>query len=143
MAVRGALAASVGLLATFLIAVCTSVFYGVLLWTIYVALEPSVRKRLPQALVSWTNVLAGRVGDSVVGRDLLVGAALGVAWTLMVRGVDLWIGIDGFTTDPGATELLAGMRSTAGLVLQGVPYAMRNVLIYAFLLFCTSRAAAA
>ena len=38
------LVASLGLLATFLIAVCTSVFYGVLLWTIYVALEPYVRK---------------------------------------------------------------------------------------------------
>ena len=63
------LVGSIGLLAMFLIAVCTSVFYGVLLWTIYVALEPYVRKHWPQVLVSWTNLLAGRLGDPVVGRD--------------------------------------------------------------------------
>ena len=79
------LVGSIGLLAMFLLAVCTSVFYGVLLWTIYVALEPYVRKRWPQVLVSWTNLLAGRVGDPVVGRDVLLGTALGVAWALMVR----------------------------------------------------------
>ena len=79
------LVGSLGLLAMFLIAVCTSVFYGVLLWTIYVALEPFVRKHWPQVLVSWTNLLAGRVGDPVVGRDVLLGTALGVAWALMVR----------------------------------------------------------
>ena len=75
---------SIGLLAMFLIAVCTSVFYGVLLWTIYVALEPYVRKHWPQVLVSWTNLLAGRVADPVVGRDVLLGTALGVVWALLV-----------------------------------------------------------
>ena len=127
------LVGSIGLLAMFLIAVCTSAFYGVLLWTIYVALEPYVRKRWPQVLVSWTTLLAGRVGDPVVGRDLLLGTALGVAWALMIRLLDSWYGeLGGY---PGATELLTGMRSTMGVVLQGVPYAMRNVLLYFFLLF--------
>ena len=42
------LVASLGLLAEFLIAVCTASFYGVLLWTIYVALEPFVRRQWPQ-----------------------------------------------------------------------------------------------
>jgi hypothetical protein len=54
------LVGSIGVLAMFLLAVCTSVFYGVLMWTIYVALEPYVRKHWPQVLVSWTNLLAGR-----------------------------------------------------------------------------------
>jgi hypothetical protein len=61
------LVGSIGLLAMFLIAVCTSAFYGVLLWTIYVALEPYVRKHWPQVLVSWTNLLDGRVGGSLLG----------------------------------------------------------------------------
>ncbi len=129
------LAGSLGLLAMFLIAVCTSVFYGVLLWTIYVALEPFVRKHWPQVLVSWTNLLAGRVGDPVVGRDVLLGTALGVVWALLVRAVDRWSGENELMGYPGAIELLTGMRSTAGLVLEGVPYAMRNVLFYFFLLF--------
>jgi hypothetical protein len=129
------LVGSVGLLAMFLIAVCTSVFYGVLLWTIYVALEPYVRRHWPQVLVSWTNLLAGRVGDPVVGRDVLLGTALGVVWALFLRAVDSWSGEHELMGYPGATELLMGMRSTVGLVLQGVPYAMRNVLFYFFLLF--------
>jgi hypothetical protein len=43
----------------------------------------------------------------------------------------------GFTrrTSPAATELLSGGRSTVGVILQGVPYALRNVLFNFFLLF--------
>jgi hypothetical protein len=129
------LVGSLGLIAMFLIAVCTSAFYGVLLWTIYVALEPSVRKHWPQVLVSWTTLLAGRIGDPVVGRDVLLGTALGVGWALLIRTVDNWSAVGNLATFPGATELLMGIRSTIGVVLQGVPYAMRNVFLYFFLLF--------
>jgi serine/threonine-protein kinase len=129
------LAGSLGLFAMFMIALCTSVFYGVLVWTIYVALEPYVRKHWPQVLVSWTNVLAGHAADPVVGRDVLVGTALGVGWALLVRLADRWSGENDLVGYPGATELLAGMRGTVGLIVQGVPYAMRNVLFYFFLLF--------
>ena len=129
------LVASIGLPAMFLIAICTSVFYGVLLWTIYLALEPFVRKRWPQVLVSWTNVLAGHVRDPVVGRDVLVGLLLGVGWVLLIRGVDLATSVRAFVDFPGEMALLAGLRSTLGVVLQVVPYAMRNVLLYFFLLF--------
>jgi len=128
------LVASLGLLATFLIAVCTAVFYGVLLWTIYLALEPFVRRHWPQTLVSWANVLAGHLRDPIVGRDVLIGSALGVTWVLMFRGVDLLTARD-FANFPGATELLSGVRSTVGLVVEEVPYAIRNVLFYFFLLF--------
>ena len=129
------LVGSLGLLAMSLIAVCTSAFYGVLLWTIYVALEPSVRKHWPQVLVSWTNLLAGRLPDPVVGRDVLLGAALGVAWVLMIRATDLVSGSRAISDFPGAIELLSGLRSTAGVVLEAAPYAIRNVLLFFFLLF--------
>jgi hypothetical protein len=39
---RSQLAPSLGTFAMFIIAVCTSVFYRALIWTIYIALEPSV-----------------------------------------------------------------------------------------------------
>ena len=129
------LVASIGLPAMFLLAICTAVFYGVLLWTIYLALEPFVRKRWPQVLVSWTNVLAGHVRDPVVGRDVLVGLLLGVGWVLLIRGVDLATSVKAFVDFPGEMALLAGLRRYLGVVLQVVPYAMRNVLLYFFLLF--------
>jgi hypothetical protein len=47
-------------------------------WLSYVAFEPHVRRLWPRTLVSWTRVLAGRVRDPLVGRDLLVGVLAGV-----------------------------------------------------------------
>jgi len=43
------------------------------LWVLYIALEPSVRRRWPATLVSWSRLLAGNFRDPVVGRDVLVG----------------------------------------------------------------------
>jgi serine/threonine-protein kinase len=127
--------ASLGLLALFLIAVCTAGFYGVLLWTIYVALEPFVRRQWPQVLVSWTNVLTGHVRDPVVGRDVLIGSALGVGWALMIRILDLLSRRSTIATFPGSTEVLSGLRGALGATLEELPYAIRNVLLYFFLLF--------
>jgi len=42
-------------------------------WLGYLALEPYARKLWPHALVSWSRLLAGRLRDPLVGRDLLVG----------------------------------------------------------------------
>ncbi|UCF66855.1 MAG: protein kinase, partial [Acidobacteriota bacterium] len=46
-----------------------------LTWLLYVALEPFLRRRWPQSLVSWSRLLAGRLRDPLVGRDLLAGMA--------------------------------------------------------------------
>jgi hypothetical protein len=52
---------------------------AVIVWLFYVALEPFARRYWPQLLVSWVRVLGGRLRDPLVGRDLLLGAVLGVA----------------------------------------------------------------
>jgi hypothetical protein len=127
-------AATLGLFALFLLAVCTSVFYGVLLWTVYLALEPFVRRHWPQVLVSWTNVLTGHASDAVVGRDALIGVALGIWFALLFRAIGAISGE--WPTGPvGEVELLLGLRSTIGIVLQEALYAIRNVLFYFFVLF--------
>ena len=43
----------------------------------YVAIEPLVRRRWPDLIVSQTRLLAGRLRDPLVGRDFLIGAVLG------------------------------------------------------------------
>ena len=48
----------------------------------YLAIEPHIRRRWPGVLVSWSRLIAGRWRDPLVGRDLLVGLALGTASTL-------------------------------------------------------------
>jgi serine/threonine-protein kinase len=130
-ACRVHLAPSTGILGTFLLVICTSVFYGVLFWALYLALEPFVRRHWPQTLVSWTTLLGGRVRDRVVGRDVLVGVALGVGISLLLRGTEplagnaiIWPSID----------LMLGMRSTAGEILTRALYAARTGLLMVFVL---------
>jgi len=50
------------------------------LWVAYLALEPFVRRRWPHVLISWNRLLGGELRDPRVGRDLLVGCALGTTW---------------------------------------------------------------
>lgn len=126
---------SIGTIGMLMIAICTSAFYGVLLWTVYLALEPYVRRYWPRTLISWTRVLSGQVRDTAVGRDTLFGIALGVIGVLIGRAVDL-VG-EGASTSlsllPG--ELLLGTRSTLGLGLTVIPHAVREALIFFFILF--------
>jgi hypothetical protein len=48
-----------------------------MIWIVYVALEPFVRRRFPQILVSWSRLLAGDWNDPLVARDVLIGCAFG------------------------------------------------------------------
>jgi hypothetical protein len=42
-------------------------------WTLYLALEPWVRRYWPQSLVTWSRILQGKWRDPMVGRDILYG----------------------------------------------------------------------
>jgi len=59
-----------------------SLFIVGLVWLMYVALEPFVRRRWPDTLVSWNRLLAGRFKDPLVGRDILIGSAFSLAMDL-------------------------------------------------------------
>ena len=63
--------------------------------TWYLALEPTVRRRWPWRLVAWGRLLDGRLRDPLVGRDLLVGLAVGSLFILLPRLVSIaagWFG---------------------------------------------------
>jgi serine/threonine-protein kinase len=55
-----------------------ALFYSVYFGLMYLAFEPYIRRFWPTLLISWNRLLAGRFRDPSVGRDLLVGAAIGV-----------------------------------------------------------------
>ena len=66
-----------------------------LVWIFYIALEPVVRRRWPQALVSWSRLLSGEWRDPLVGRDILIGGAVAAASSFVVRVANLmpaWLG---------------------------------------------------
>ncbi len=56
-----------------------ALIHAVSMWFAYLALEPYVRRLWPRILVSWTRMLSGRGRDPLVGRDVLIGGAAGVA----------------------------------------------------------------
>ncbi|MDT7807384.1 MAG: eukaryotic-like serine/threonine-protein kinase [Acidobacteriota bacterium] len=73
-----------------------------LMWLVYVALEPFVRRRWPHRIISWNRLLAGGWRDPLVGRDLLLGALFGFGEVLLEYVQTLapqWLGM-GATTPP-------------------------------------------
>jgi hypothetical protein len=48
-----------------------------ILWMLYLALEPYGRRFWPDGLLGWTRLLSGRIRDPRIGREMLIGSALG------------------------------------------------------------------
>ncbi len=135
---RSHLAASSGTFGMFLLALCTSVFYGVVIWTVYMALEPYVRRHWPQSLISWSSILIGRLRDPVVGRDVLIGVALGVSLPMVNVVIGWWwryVGEWTPTANYSWTNVLLGARSTLAMCLVQLPHGIRDTLFYLFLIF--------
>jgi serine/threonine-protein kinase len=65
-----------------------SVAYGatraLMAWLLYIAIEPFIRRLHPSSLVSWSRLLAGRVSDPSVGRDVLLGVTVFALQTCLV-----------------------------------------------------------
>ena len=57
---------------------------GGLVWVFYIAVEPFVRRRWPELIISWSRLLAGDFRDPMVGRDILVGGLLGLCHTAAI-----------------------------------------------------------
>jgi hypothetical protein len=69
-----------------------ALFYGLG----YLAIEPAMRRRWPWRFTAWNRLLDGRLRDPMVGRDLLIGLALGGVGMLIPRLVFLaaeWVGL--------------------------------------------------
>lgn len=49
-----------------------------LIWALYMAVEPSIRRLWPDALMGWSRLVSGRVRDARVGRDILYGVVVGI-----------------------------------------------------------------
>ncbi len=129
---RSHLAASMGTFGMFLIALATAIFYAFVIRTMYLALEPYVRRRWPQTIISSTAVLTGHWRDPIVGRDLLVGAAFAV----VMRAILVSLTFPGNDApNLGSTDVLLGIRSTLAVGFKSIPHGIRETLIFFFLIF--------
>ena len=71
-----------GEFATVLNSLQDSIFAGGFFWVVYLALEPFVRKRWPERIISWARVLNGDFRDPLVGRDVMIGGLFGIGTAL-------------------------------------------------------------
>jgi hypothetical protein len=81
------------------------------LFFIYVVIEPEVRRRTPELLIGWSRMVQGRWNDARVGRDVLVGSAVGSASILtlaLVNGIPTWFPFKGQTPIPPNTDVITG-----------------------------------
>jgi len=62
----------------FILAISVNLFFGMMTWLLYAALEPYVRRHWPDTLISWSRMLAGKFKDPVFGRDVLLGTLFGL-----------------------------------------------------------------
>jgi serine/threonine-protein kinase len=106
-----------------------------LTWLFYLAAEPFVRRYFPDLLISWTRVLAGQLRDERVGRDVLVGVALGVLFALtsyVANVVSLTIADVPPQPRTGSVMFFLGARYTIASVLRSIPNALQLSMVASF-----------
>ena len=85
-------------------------------WVVYLALEPFVRKHVPNLLVSWSRLIDGKWNDPIVARDILFALATAVWVEVILAAIQ---------SLPGANRLeilnmaLAGWHGVFGLAIGG------------------------
>jgi serine/threonine-protein kinase len=107
-----------------------SLFSAAFMWVLYMAIEPFIRQAWPQALISWSRLLSGEFRDGLVGRDMLVGCAMGAGWTLLVQVLYAFGGSPKPLLLGVSVEMLQGLRPSVG----GLIEVARDAVLYIFII---------
>jgi serine/threonine-protein kinase len=114
-------------------AMSEALFSAALVWILYLALEPMVRRRWPGTIVSWSRILGGQLRDPLAGGDILIGVAFGMFWVLVLQAY-VWIRWSfGALPSSGGLGALGGIRYLAsnlfGNLAGGVMFAFGTFLL--------------
>lgn len=119
----------------FVVAMSTGLFLSASVAMLYLALEPYVRRHWPQAIISWSRLMAGRVRDPLVGRDVLWGVALGVVWSVVIAVAFVFLKRAGATPQLASQALLTGGRQMFGIWLLNIVQCILGTLQFFFVAF--------
>jgi serine/threonine-protein kinase len=106
------------------------------LWIFYLALEPTVRRFWPDAMISWTRLVSGDWRDPLVGWHVLAGVACGVILhgTLVIfRLIPLALGDGSPAPASEVLHFITGGGVFAGGLVRSFPNGLSTAL---FLVFC-------
>ena len=132
---RGHFVAGFGEFALFVLALSSGMFNAALVWTLYLALEPYVRRHWPQTIISWSRLINGQLRDPAVARDTLFGIVMGTLWILIFAIRSMVNLAHGAQPSLNNADYLEGARSTLGAWTVQVSSAIHATLVFLFLLF--------
>ena len=69
-------------------AIRKALLIGAAFWVMYMAIEPFMRRRWPDRLISWSRLLSGNWRDPMVGRDILIGILAGLVHAIIEENAD-------------------------------------------------------
>ena len=130
---RSHMVSGYGTFGLMILAISTALFYAALVFVLYLALEPYVRKFWPQAIISWSRLLTGRVRDPLVGRDVLFGVLLGVIWLVVFKGDRVATMKMGAAPQLFTTDFLVSTRRGLGMWFSQFPGSIIGTLEFFFL----------
>ncbi|MCU0225446.1 MAG: hypothetical protein MUF27_15555, partial [Acidobacteria bacterium] len=119
-------------------------FIGLIVWLLYLAFEPIVRRSRPQVIVSWSRFLSGRWSDPLVGRDLLIGSALGLALSAASRlrfVLPGWLGLSPALPYAGDVGSLSSVRDALAAALNSAVGAAIAAMLMTFFVALGTRTA--
>ncbi len=119
----------------FVVAVSGALFNAAVLWLLYMAVEPYVRRHWPHSIISWNRLLAGRIRDPLLGRDILFGIILGVIWMLLFELRFYLAQRLGDTPEFAHVSFLLGPRASLGAWFTHFPMSAQATLLFFSLLF--------
>jgi hypothetical protein len=104
---------------------------------LYLAIEPYVRRRIPEVMIGWARLLEGQWRSPRVGRDVLIGGLVGACITLVLyitNGLPTWVAFHGQTPIYARYEyMMSGMATLDGLIdslTQGVAPTFALLALY-------------
>jgi hypothetical protein len=97
--------------------IASSLTVAALLWMLYIAFEPFIRRQMPYVLVSWTRFITGDWRDPLCGRDVLAGCAAGA--------------LGAFLASRDLSESLAAVQGPGAAIasLVSAPFAVGPILV--------------
>jgi Protein kinase domain len=119
-------------------ALSLALFQAAFAWVCYMAIEPYIRRRWPEMLISWNRLLAGRFRDPLVGRDCLAGVLLGASVAVafhITNALPSWFNVRGQTPIPSDPLALSGWDDLLAILLDRQLIAATMALVIVFVLF--------
>lgn len=114
-----------------------ALFWAAMAGSMYLALEPYLRRSAPERMISWNRLLAGSWRDPLVGRDVLIGAAV-VSVSMAIDAllnyfIPLW------QAKPSILRLinvrsLGGIERFPGMFLENLAFSLVAAFMISFLM---------